>query len=69
MNPANEGKEFTVEYTVDAAIQGGLQMYTESEFMDMSLTSRIENLKHEMLRLTNWSCCDIALFKHYLYIA
>jgi len=36
-NPQNEGKEFTIEYQVDATIIGGLQMYTESEFMDMSL--------------------------------
>merc|ERR1719183_2450023 len=40
-SPANSGKEFTIEYTVDPAIQGGLQMYTESEFMDMSLLSRL----------------------------
>jgi len=36
-NPMNTGKAFTIEYQVDKAIQGGLQMYTESEFMDMSI--------------------------------
>ncbi len=36
-NPQNQGKEFVLEFKVDEAILGGLQMYTESEFMDMSL--------------------------------
>ena len=36
-NPQNEGKQFTIDYEVDETILGGLQMYTESEFMDMSL--------------------------------
>lgn len=52
-NPANSGKEFTIEYTVDPAIQGGLQMYTESEFMDMSLQSRLNCIKEEVGRLTH----------------
>jgi F-type H+-transporting ATPase subunit O len=52
-NPANEGKAFTIEYQVDATILGGLQMYTESEFMDMSLVSRINNLKEEITRICN----------------
>ena len=43
----NEGKEFTV----DPTIKGGLQMYTETEFMDMSLSSRIEKLKTEVSKL------------------
>ena len=51
-NPENAGKEFTIEYTVDAAIQGGLQMYTESEFMDMSLQSRLTRINEEVSRLT-----------------
>ncbi len=51
-NPANAGKEFTIEYTVDAAIQGGLQMYTESEFMDMSLQSRMARINEEVAKLT-----------------
>jgi len=51
-NPANSGKEFTIEYTVDATIQGGLQMYTESEFMDMSLQSRMARINEEVNRLT-----------------
>ena len=36
-NPQNQGKEFVLEFKIDEAILGGLQMYTESEFMDMSL--------------------------------
>jgi len=36
-NPQNQGKEFVIEFKVDSSILGGLQMYTESEFMDMSL--------------------------------
>jgi F0F1-type ATP synthase delta subunit len=39
-NPKNEGKQFVIQFTVDPLIQGGLQMYTESEFIDMSLVSR-----------------------------
>ena len=50
-NPQNQGKEFTVEYEIDSTILGGLQMYTESEFMDMSLSSRMTRLTQEMDRL------------------
>lgn len=50
-NPQNAGKEFTLDFTVDPAIKGGLQMYTETEFMDMSLASRIEKLRSEVTRL------------------
>ena len=50
-NPQNAGKEFTLDFTVDPSIKGGLQMYTETEFMDMSLSSRIEKLRSEVTRL------------------
>jgi F-type H+-transporting ATPase subunit delta len=50
-NPHNLGKEFTLEFTLDPTIKGGLQMYTETEFMDMSLSSRLDNLKSEVLRM------------------
>jgi len=50
----NSGKEFTIDYTLDATIKGGLQMYTETEFMDMSLVSRIEKLKSEISKLSEW---------------
>ena len=50
-NPTNEGKEFTLDFTVDPTIKGGLQMYTETEFMDMSLSSRIDKLKSEVSKL------------------
>jgi len=53
-NPQNEGKEFTLDFTVDPTIKGGLQMYTETEFMDMSLSSRIEKLKTEVSKLIEW---------------
>ncbi len=52
-NPLNAGKEFVIEYSVDAAIQGGLQMYTESEFMDMSLSSRVDKLKQEIQKMVD----------------
>ena len=51
-NPQNQGKEFIIEYSVDAAILGGLQMYTESEFMDMSLQSRLDRLQTEVNRIS-----------------
>jgi F-type H+-transporting ATPase subunit O len=51
-NPQNAGKEFTIEYQVDASIQGGLQMYTESEFMDMSIASRMMRINEEVAKLS-----------------
>ena len=50
-NPQNSGKEFQLEFTVDPLIKGGLQMYTETEFMDMSLSSRIDKLRSEVTKL------------------
>lgn len=50
-NPSNAGKEFTLDFTVDPSIKGGLQMYTETEFMDMSLSSRLDKLRGEVLRM------------------
>lgn len=50
-NPQNAGKEFVLEFTVDPSIKGGLQMYTETEFMDMSLASRLEKVKSEVNKL------------------
>lgn len=51
-NPQNQGKAFTIEYQVDPAIQGGLQMYTESEFMDMSIASRMMRINEEVAKLS-----------------
>jgi F-type H+-transporting ATPase subunit O len=51
-NPENEGKTFIIDYTVNPTIKGGLQMYTESKFMDLSLSSRIDRIKDEFNRLT-----------------
>ena len=50
-NPQNEGKQFTIDYEVDETILGGLQMYTESEFMDMSLSSRLDRISQEVAKL------------------
>jgi len=50
-NPQNDGKEFTLDFTVDPNIKGGLQMYTETEFMDMSLASRLDKLRSEVIRM------------------
>ena len=52
-NPQNEGKQFTIDYEVDESIMGGLQMYTESEFMDMSLASRLDRINSEVSKLGN----------------
>lgn len=52
-NPQNEGKQFQLEFTIDPSIKGGLQMYTETEFMDMSLSSRLDRLKNEVEKLVN----------------
>jgi F0F1-type ATP synthase delta subunit len=43
-NPQNAGKEIVCDFKVDGTILGGLQMYTESEFMDLSLSSRLDRL-------------------------
>jgi F-type H+-transporting ATPase subunit O len=51
-NPQNQGKAFTIEYQVDSSIQGGLQMYTESEFMDMSVSSRMMRINEEVAKLS-----------------
>jgi F0F1-type ATP synthase delta subunit len=52
-NPKNQGKQFQLEFKVDQAILGGLQMYTESEFMDMSLQSRLDKLNSEIVKLVD----------------
>lgn len=50
-NPQNQGKQFQLDFTIDPTIKGGLQMYTETEFMDMSLATRLGVLKSEIGRL------------------
>ena len=52
-NPNNAGKQFQLEFTIDPTIKGGLQMYTETEFMDMSLASRLDKLKSEVQKLVD----------------
>lgn len=51
-NPDNAGKQFTIDYEIDSNILGGLQMYTESEFMDMSLSSRLDRISNEVNKLS-----------------
>lgn len=50
-NPENEGKVFKIDYHVSEGILGGLQMYTENKFMDMSLNSRVDRLREEVHKL------------------
>ena len=52
-NPENAGKQFTIDYEVDETILGGLHMYTQSEFMDMSLSSRLDRISAEVSKLSN----------------
>jgi len=50
-NPDNEGKIFIIDYSVNGNIIGGLQMYTENKFMDLSLSSRMDKLKEEVNKM------------------
>ncbi len=50
-NPENEGKIFIIDYSVNPNIIGGLQMYTENKFMDLSLTSRLDKIKEEVNKM------------------
>ncbi len=50
-NPDNEGKIFIIDYSVNANIIGGLQMYTENKFMDLSLSSRLDKIKEEVNKM------------------
>lgn len=50
-NPENEGKTFIIDYSVNDAIIGGLQMYTENKFMDLSLTSRLDKIRDEVNKM------------------
>ena len=50
-NPENEGKTLIIDYVTNSSIIGGLQMYTENKFMDLSLGSRVDKLKEEVNKL------------------
>lgn len=50
-NPENKGKTFIIDYSVNPSILGGLQMYTENKFMDLSLSSRVDRIKDEVNKL------------------
>ena len=52
-NPENVGKHFILDFSVDKSIKGGLIMKTESEYMDMSLQSRIHRIRQEVNALSN----------------
>lgn len=39
LQDSQPGKNFNLEYKIDESIVGGLQMYTETKFLDMSLKS------------------------------
>lgn len=56
-NPQNAGKDFVIDFKVDESIMGGLQMYTESEFMDMSVSSRLDRLNQEIQKMVDWVRC------------
>ncbi len=50
-NPENTGKSFIIDYEINTEILGGLQMYSENRFMDLSLNSRVDRLKEEVNRM------------------
>lgn len=50
-NPENEGKTFIIDYSVNESIIGGLQMYTENKFMDLSLSSRLDKIRDEVTKI------------------
>lgn len=50
-NKENEGKTFIIDYEINPNLIGGLQMYTENKFMDMSLSSRIDKIKEELNKM------------------
>ena len=43
-------------------------MYTESEFMDMSLSSRLDKLQNEITKLVDWTSVSHNLNKYLKYI-
>ena len=65
-NPQNQGKEFVIEFKVDESILGGLQMYTESEFMDMSLSSRLDKLNQEINKMIDWRAIVRAYLDYFI---
>ena len=50
-NPENEGKTFVIDFEINPNLMGGLQMYTENRFMDLSLSSRIDKIRDEINKL------------------
>ena len=50
-NKDNAGKTFIIDYEVNPNLIGGLHMYTENKFMDLSLSSRVERIKDEINKM------------------
>lgn len=42
---------FNLEFKVDTTILGGLQMYTETKFLDLSLKSRLDRIQSEITKI------------------
>jgi F-type H+-transporting ATPase subunit O len=45
-------KSFNLEFQVDESILGGLQMYTETKFLDLSLKSRLDKIQGEITKIS-----------------
>ena len=43
---------FNLEFKVDPTILGGLQMYTETKFLDLSLKSRLDRIQSELTKIS-----------------
>jgi ATP synthase F1 delta subunit len=50
-NPDNAGKTFIIDFQVKPSIIGGLQMYTENKFLDLSLESRVDRIKETVNKM------------------
>ena len=48
---AHPGQSFNLEFKEDSTILGGLQMYTETKFLDMSLKSRLDKIQSELTKI------------------
>ena len=51
LKDAHPGKSFNLQFRVDSSILGGLQMYTETKFLDMSLKSRLDKIQSELTKI------------------
>jgi len=51
LKEAHPDKSYNLEFKEDASILGGLQMYTETKFLDMSLKSRLDKIQSEISKI------------------